>query len=781
MPSLALLRRSPLWAVAVAKLLSGCLNNSPVVGSSEITDANAFYSRDSVPAKVDSIGIDLIDAGDTSRVLPLWSGRTGDMGKLPVHIGGKGEEFLVIVRGFASKQRLCYVEIFKGGKSLSRTETCGSLPPANAIGVSIGFGKDSAKVVSIGDIIDFSATVSSANGKLFRCFWSIDGNPALPGVPSIAPNGGRCEIEMDFPVAGSFRVRLKVQDDSGNGGEVVLPVGVLVDAPVADAGPDTTLAPKTHFHLRGTARDALGKVISDSWSGPIPRRSPDPAYESFYVAPDSEGAYPMVYRVEDDDANVTKDTVIVNVSSRGYRKTELASLSVSVGGLLPAFSPSIMEYDLRIPFDAGKITLVATAGRSEAMVRFDDGEAAEGSAAATISMTENRRMVKVRIRNGPADSTEYQLTVTRQDRSRMGYALVKNTGGTLSLISGYNSHGAAPQPSRIGTGRYRIVFPGLGSAGDSLVNVQVTPFADSQAVCSADTAEGGDFAIEVSCATTTGRKIEAGFSVTASWARPETTGQNVFAVFRPRYFKVDPATGTLPDWNNPFAPRFNSAGGSGPDLAVRQYLMVAATMAWSESQESPGFMDVAVTKRGDVPGFCTASNPFNSGKNAFVQVSCFEEREQPDSILRFSPALLPFSLSLNGPPGPAGDFDMASTSVKTDLYPARTESFSSTGGAVESGVLDSVSGWVPRHRPDGPDTLIGIRERGHYKVSFRGMGGNMDPMRRATAIVTATSGEAPGTCQIASMESDADLRFRVLCFNENGLRVNFPFHIRAIR
>ncbi len=791
-------------------LLSGCYENSPVVLPGNVFDPNAAFARDSIPDRVDSLGISLVDAADSNRIIPLWTGRPPDLDRLPLHVGGDGEEFLLVVRGYAPGRTLCYRETFRGNQSISRMDTCAAVPPWSPGGLHIRFQADSAVdaiAVSVHDSLHFSARVSSEGKGTLRCYWDHNGDGKYDGIPELLPSDGLCKSDWAYPVAGDFPTLLKLVDAEGHQRIDTLEVNVLVDPPVADAGRDTMVAPNTFFSMRGTGSDRFGKIVWSSWTGPLVKSLPPDPNTSVFRAPAEEGAYPMIFQVRDDDFNTTNDTVVVNVSAKAYAGLDLEYLAGSEGKLIPPFSPSITNYEFVVPNAVGRITLSAAAGRDGSTLSLDGVKAPGHGVLKTFDLAVGRKPVRISVTDAEGAVRNYDVDLIREEHSRMGYALVGNDSGTLSIASGYNSHGAAPSAYRLDPGKFRVTFPGLGEGADSLVNVQVTPYGAVQSVCGIVAYGGGDFTIDVFCATPQGVALETGFSVTANWARRAYTGRNAFGILQLFTSKDDEPPLEASVLPAPYLRPYNSHSDSGTAI----YNLYNGAFGWEfygfASEGYSGPLNVSASKIGDVPGFCKAEvNPYSydsrhgpfkpvpsgppkyaiTAKTAAFQGNTDEER--------FLPISLSLSLSLLGPLESGTDFDLAFATVKqssNDSWPSYYDifdEFNSTGGSVQGRTVDTMvfsdtlQFVLFKRTQDGPgDTLRVSRPKlGEYLMIFEGMGSPDGGSRRGTALVTPGMFDS-GTCQIASVESEKDLRIRVKCMDQSGDPTYVPFSIRAYR
>jgi len=93
--------------------------------------------------------------------------------------------------------------------------------------------------------------------------------------------------------------------------------------PVAKAGNDTAVAPSATIHLHGAAVDSLGTIVKWEWSIGGSAFATSSGDTTFSRA--TEGAYPCILRVTDNDGNTAVDTVVVAVLSKGVTWTARTS------------------------------------------------------------------------------------------------------------------------------------------------------------------------------------------------------------------------------------------------------------------------------------------------------------------------------------------------------------------------------------------------------------------------------------------------------------------------
>ena len=147
-------------------------------------------------------------------------------------------------------------------------------------------------------------------------------------------------------------------------------------------------------------------------------------------------------------------TVTKLSTSDAATDTTLASLSLSVGTLSPAFSPGRLSYTATVPSGTDTVTVTATANA--------DGAKAVVVPASPVTLTDGETIIKVTVTASGGKSRAYSVTVTKP-------AAGASTDATLSALS-LDAGTLSPEFAR---GTYKYTTKVANSVAD--VTVTATP------------------------------------------------------------------------------------------------------------------------------------------------------------------------------------------------------------------------------------------------------------------------------------------------------------------
>ena len=169
-------------------------------------------------------------------------------------------------------------------------------------------GKDT--MVSINDTVRLHGSATDRFGYITSWAWDIGNTGTF-----ITKSRGDTTIVAPASENLNYLCILRVTDDDGNVAKDTVKIIVLQDAPVPNAGQDTTVSINDTVRLHGRATDRFGYITSWAWdignTGTFVTKSKG---DTTIVAPASENLnYLCVLRVTDDDGNVAKDTVKIIV------------------------------------------------------------------------------------------------------------------------------------------------------------------------------------------------------------------------------------------------------------------------------------------------------------------------------------------------------------------------------------------------------------------------------------------------------------------------------------
>ncbi len=166
---------------------------------------------------------------------------------------------------------------------------------------------------SIKDTVNLNVTASDEDGKVMQYSW--DYNHDGKADTTITTNAKVVSISFSkvYPDSGSFKLILNVKDDSGAVVSDTSIVNVLLDAPKANAGNDTTVITGTAIWLHAEGSDQMGKVVKREWKigdgAFIPVSKDDTTLMAGVV-----GKLTCTLRITDDDGNQTLDDKVITIN-----------------------------------------------------------------------------------------------------------------------------------------------------------------------------------------------------------------------------------------------------------------------------------------------------------------------------------------------------------------------------------------------------------------------------------------------------------------------------------
>ena len=164
--------------------------------------------------------------------------------------------------------------------------------------------------ISIKDSILLSGTATDVDGTIKEYAWDPTGDGTFEYASATQATTG-----YRYNTAGTYRAVFRVTDDDNKVTKDAATITVLQDAPVPNAGPDTTVSIKDTIRLHCSATQRFGTIVEWAWDiGNTGTFTLTTKSDTVILAPSTENLnYLSVLRVTDDDGNVTKDTVKVTV------------------------------------------------------------------------------------------------------------------------------------------------------------------------------------------------------------------------------------------------------------------------------------------------------------------------------------------------------------------------------------------------------------------------------------------------------------------------------------
>jgi hypothetical protein len=320
-------------------------------------------------------------------------------------------------------------------------------------------------VITIKDEVSFAAQAGAVDADLKS--WTLDvngdGNPEAQG--DLSGRSQPIRTKRIFPAAGTFDVTLKILDLNGKSAVANARVTVLLDAPMADAGPDTSnVAPGSRVNLHGRAKDSLGAIVRMEWKIGSGTYAVVSKGDTSITAPATAGAYSCVFQVMDDDSLVDSDAMIVNVMASV--NAELANLALSAGLLAPGFAPGTAAYTASVSNATDSIKVTPTAGEGST-IKVNTKTVASGTASGNIPLNvgPNTITIDVTAQDGTTKKS-YTVSVTR---SASANADLSNLGLSVGLLAPGFSPGTTNYSASVSNATDSIkVTPTAGTAGATL-------------------------------------------------------------------------------------------------------------------------------------------------------------------------------------------------------------------------------------------------------------------------------------------------------------------------
>ncbi len=280
--------------------------------------------------------------------------------------------------------------------------------------------------VSIKDSVAFSASLLDQDGVIKQVAWDFDGDGSYDD--STTPNSALANVKAShrYSVAGKYTVAIRGRDNGGGSVKDSLHVTVLMDAPVANAGVDTTVLTGSPFTLHAKGNDLYGSIVKREWQiGTGADFIAVGSVDTTITAPPTPSFINCILRLTDDDGVVGLDTLVVTAIYD--TDSRLSALAGSTGNLAPGFATETLAYTLTLANTATSVRILPTLRSSRATVKVN-GIALSGTPAgvtiATAAVGNYTATVLVTAED-TSKHTTYVVTITK----------VASSVSTLSALS----------------------------------------------------------------------------------------------------------------------------------------------------------------------------------------------------------------------------------------------------------------------------------------------------------------------------------------------------------
>jgi hypothetical protein len=261
-------------------------------------------------------------------------------------------------------------------------------------------------MVTLRDSVLLWAEAVDEDGDLDGYAWDCDGD----GKPedSAALSGYRAKIKFgrSYPDSGTRTCVLRVRDKEGRTAQASVRIRVVLDAPWADAGKDTTVVVGTTIFMHAGGEDGLGAIVAREWRIGSGEFKPMTQMETTLQAPATPGDLVCILRVRDTDSLVAYDTMLVKVVYSP--DNALAELKTSVGVLEPAFRKEIRAYSISLGARDSLVSFFPKVNEPHAVAKVAGADAPAG-ASGPLTV--------------PPGETVFTIQVTAQDGSILQYSV----------------------------------------------------------------------------------------------------------------------------------------------------------------------------------------------------------------------------------------------------------------------------------------------------------------------------------------------------------------------
>ncbi len=264
-------------------------------------------------------------------------------------------------------------------------------------------------VISIKDSVPFLAQAASTDGQVRGITWDYDGDGAQDEALSVNESSLTFRGGYRYDVAGTYKLSLKVTDNSGRTVTDSARITVKQDLPKAMAGADTLVFTGTKITLHAKAFDTLGVIVKKEWSIAGAKFATASRPDTTFTAPSSPSVLTCILRVTDDDGFSATDTVLVTVAL--HREARLGGLSLSAGKPSPAFNPDSLVYRDTVGLSVASVKLTATLRDPSASMKLRGKALASGTASDTLLLAMGLNSYPITI---VAEDTAYKKTYTVQ-------------------------------------------------------------------------------------------------------------------------------------------------------------------------------------------------------------------------------------------------------------------------------------------------------------------------------------------------------------------------------
>jgi hypothetical protein len=447
---------------------------------------------------------------------------------------------------------------------------------------------------------------------------------------------------------------------------------------------------------------------------------------------------------------VATKTYKVTVTRQASSDANLKGLSVDSASLVPPFSPLVTNYYIQRENFRIAARTTATANDAGATIACQGAMTSGVAKSLPIYPGSTPLKIDVTAQDGVTKKT-YTLTSYRAADAtwRLGYAWVDQVTSSHTLSGyAYSTSSGAISFTRIGLGKYKVSFAGMGGNGILVGgNAQANAYGDSAGYCKVNhwDANGADFDVFVDCYSPAGAAHDDLFTTFVTWPRSGSTGPNGYV-----RHELNPSVPGLPD------PTYAFNSGNRPVAYVNVGVGNAEMDYQGLDTSTNALMNGLITGYGSDPNRCNAyvmGGPFDVGTYRQF-ASCYTPAGAPVDG-EFS-AYFAEPFGTGSPVGLGYAYVTGDAAIGTPTSISNRYSYNSASG-----------GMVYTH------TGTGV-----YSVTFTALGA-VNGARGG--MVQVNMNEGGGMCKVAGWSGGTDMSATVKCFSATGVPTDWQFMIWMVQ
>jgi hypothetical protein len=288
-------------------------------------------------------------------------------------------------------------------------------------------------VISIKDSIPLRAKVHDLEGKVAWIGWDFENDGKFDDTSETGDSTVEIKSGHRYDKAGEFAAVLRAVDENGKVRLDSVIVKVKTDAPIADAGNDTTViaGTKVNFHAKGT--DSLGTIAKRELKvgdGPFINLGKQ---DTSFILPNESGTVTCVVRVTDDDGNSDEDEMVVTIVAPDKSNNNLAGLAPSAGALAPVFKPVTIIYSMSVAYADSQVSVTASTFDPQATLAINGKPASSGTPSDPVDVKVGTTIdvFKVVVTAQDGNQKVYSVSVTRAPSTDASLSKLEPDGFSL--------------------------------------------------------------------------------------------------------------------------------------------------------------------------------------------------------------------------------------------------------------------------------------------------------------------------------------------------------------